>query len=119
LLIPKGNFVTVMDMDEESAAKVLSELPRLARAVKLATGCDGVNILQNNNPAAGMILYVQANNNRVICNGIAGQVVMHAHFHVIPRFEEDNLFKCPKSGSSMIPKDSAIDIIARIQSHLS
>ncbi len=49
----KGDFVTIMDMDADTAGKVLSELPRLARAVQLATGCDGVNILQNNNMAAG------------------------------------------------------------------
>ena len=35
-------------MPADVAANVLRELPRLAKAVKQATGCDGVNIVQNN-----------------------------------------------------------------------
>ena len=44
----------------------------IARAVKKATGCDGVNILQNNGEAAG-------------------QTVFHLHIHVIPRFNDDKV----------------------------
>ena len=84
LLIPKAaGFASVMDMPADVAANVLSELPRLARAVKAATGADGVTILQNNGPAAG-------------------QEVFHAHFHVIPRFSDDQLMQLPKSSSEMI-----------------
>lgn len=54
LLIPKApGYATIMDMPEEMAANVLKELPRLARAVKAATGAEGVNIIQNNGRAAG------------------------------------------------------------------
>ena len=68
----------------QMAGEVLKELPRLACIVKAATGSDGVNIVQNNGEAAG-------------------QVVFHTHFHVIPRFEGDGLFKLGKSGG-MIDK---------------
>ena len=54
LLLPKGEgYATVMDMPADVAANVLSELPRLCRAVKEATGADGINIVQNNGKAAG------------------------------------------------------------------
>eukprot|EP01079_Euglenida_sp_SAG-EU17-18_P001899 gene1899-2969_t len=54
LLVPKAKgYTTLMDMPAEVAASVLQELPRLARAVKLATGAAGVNVLANNGSSAG------------------------------------------------------------------
>ena len=100
LLIPKAHgFRTVMDMDAATAANVLRELPRLARAVQAATNADGVNILQNNEKAAG-------------------QEVFHAHFHVIPRFDGDNVLKCPSSSKAMITKEDADSVLAEIQKHI-
>jgi len=66
LLIPKIHCVTVGDMSAAEASAVLKHLPALARAVQVATGCEGINILQNNGK-------------------VAHQVVMHVHFHIIPR----------------------------------
>ena len=70
LLLPKAPCISVLDMSADVAAHVLSQLPRLARLVQAATGAPGVNILQNS-------------------GAVAGQVVFHCHFHVIPRFEGD------------------------------
>lgn len=66
LLIPREHYSTVDEMPSELAAAVLRYLPTLVKAVRLATGCEGVNVLQNN-------------------GRIAGQIVPHVHFHVIPR----------------------------------
>ena len=66
LLIPAGHFETIDDMPAKAAGAMLAHLPELVRAVKAATGCAGVNVLQNNGPAAR-------------------QEMMHAHFHIIPR----------------------------------
>jgi diadenosine tetraphosphate (Ap4A) HIT family hydrolase len=72
LLVPKATgYASIIDMPEDVAANVLKELPRLARIVKSATGCDGVNIVQNN-------------------HACAGQVVFHVHFHVLPRWGPGN-----------------------------
>ncbi len=70
LLIPKEHYETVDQMSPEAAALLLKHLPALTKAVKAATGCAGVNILQNN-------------------GRVAHQEVMHAHFHIIPRNEGD------------------------------
>ena len=67
LLIPKRRYVELDDVPPEVGAALGSVLPRLVRAVKEATGCDGLNVLQNNGEAAG-------------------QAVMHVHFHLIPRY---------------------------------
>ncbi len=66
LLIPKEHYETLDVMPAEQAAAMLSHLPSLVRAVQAATGCEGINVLQNN-------------------GAIAGQLVPHVHFHVIPR----------------------------------
>ena len=66
LLIPAGHYETVDQMPPEAAGAMLARLPRLVGAIKAATGCAGVNVLQNNGLAAR-------------------QEVMHVHFHIIPR----------------------------------
>jgi diadenosine tetraphosphate (Ap4A) HIT family hydrolase len=82
LLLPKAaGYAELYDMPPEAAAAFLRELPRLCKAVKQATGCDGVNVVQNN-------------------GGAAGQVVFHVHFHVIPRVEGDGLVRLGTHGSS-------------------
>lgn len=57
---PTHTHVTPLSISYQSyrhritqAANVLKELPRLARAVKAATGAEAVNIVQNNGRAAG------------------------------------------------------------------
>ncbi len=102
LLLPKApGYVTFADMPPEVAANVLKELPRLAKAVQAATGADGVNMLANCLPAAG-------------------QVVFHAHFHVIPRKEGDGLVRMGAHGAAakMIEKDDATAICDAIRAAL-
>ena len=66
LLIPKVHAVTIDELSVADAAAMLANLPALAKAVCAVTGCEGLNILQNNGAAAH-------------------QVVRHVHFHLIPR----------------------------------
>ncbi len=66
LLIPKGHWETIDRMPAEAAGAMLRNLPAIAHAVQAATGCAGLNVLQNN-------------------GRVAHQVVQHVHFHLIPR----------------------------------
>lgn len=66
LLISREHYETLDRMPPEVAAAVLKHLPALAAAVQQATGCRGLNILQNN-------------------GRVAHQLVPHVHFHIIPR----------------------------------
>ena len=72
LLIPKAHYDNLMDMPPDKLTAMLQHLPRLAKAVMSAAGVEGVNILQNNGE-------------------VAGQVVQHVHFHIIPRKADDGL----------------------------
>eukprot|EP01147_Barroeca_monosierra_P002929 gene2929-5734_t len=94
LLIPKDNYVTTDEMPEDKAAQYLKEIPRLIRIVKAATGCNDVNVLNNNGP-------------------LSGQVVPHVHFHVIPRKEGDRAVSFGPSGS-MIQKEAAEAILTKM-----
>jgi histidine triad (HIT) family protein len=65
LVLPKAASRNLLDADAEAIAAVAPYLPRLARAVKAATGADGLRLVQYNEAAAG-------------------QTVFHLHFHLIP-----------------------------------
>jgi histidine triad (HIT) family protein len=72
LVIPKERKAQLHLLSDESAAAIGRVLPRLCRAVMRATGATAYNILQNNGSEAH-------------------QVVMHVHFHIIPKLGEDGL----------------------------
>ena len=72
LVIPKEAVPTLDMMSDDSAAAVGRVLPRIARAVQKATGARAYNILQNNGAAAH-------------------QVILHVHFHIIPKFDDGGL----------------------------
>lgn len=68
LVIPKERKAFLHQLSDEAAAAIGRVLPRLARAMMAATGTEAYNVLQNN-------------------GSDAHQVVMHVHFHIIPKVE--------------------------------
>ena len=77
LVIPKNHYRTIVDVPEKELGKVLETAKKIGAAQMKALGAKGFNILQSNEKEAG-------------------QVVFHAHFHVIPRKEGDGLgFRWP------------------------
>mgnify|MGYP003290405019 CR=1 FL=1 len=71
IVLTKGHYANIFELDETIAGKLLPVVKKIASAVKKVTNCDGINILQNNGVAAG-------------------QTVFHVHVHIIPRFDNDN-----------------------------
>lgn len=70
LLVPKAHHATLADLPDDLAALTASLIPRLCRAIRAATGAEGLNLIVNNGRAAG-------------------QTVDHGHWHLIPRFVGD------------------------------
>lgn len=70
LVIPKEPAETMAELSDEGAAALGRILPRLCRAVMAASGTNDYNVLQNN-------------------GGSAHQGVMHVHFHIIPKPNEE------------------------------
>lgn len=77
LVVPKRHCADIFEIAEQDLQQVVAAAKRIAPAVMKATNADGVNVGMNNKPAAG-------------------QVVMHAHVHVIPRFKDDGLKVWPQ-----------------------
>jgi histidine triad (HIT) family protein len=70
LVIPKVHLATLFDLPAALGQDLLHAMQVVGRAVMDATRADGLNVGMNNYVAAG-------------------QLVPHAHFHLIPRIEGD------------------------------
>jgi len=69
LIIPKKHFSNIMDLPALYGNELLDIIKKVGEK-RLKEGNEGFNLVMNNFPAAG-------------------QVVMHAHIHLIPRKKED------------------------------
>lgn len=98
LLLPKRHARNILDMADADAGVLFSKLPLIACAVKEAVSAGGINIGMNNEAPAG-------------------QLVFHAHIHIIPRFENDGLVHWPSSPYANTDEEIAIaeKISARLQ----
>ncbi|MGT2926799.1 HIT family protein [Streptococcus cuniculipharyngis] len=66
LIIPKQHVRNLLDMPDTTASTLFANVPKIARALTKATGAQGINLVNNNEEAAG-------------------QTVFHAHLHLLPR----------------------------------
>ncbi len=71
LVIPKDHFENIYGLPAETAARVMITVQKIAVALKNAVDADGINIVINNESAAG-------------------QIIWHSHTHIIPRFNGDD-----------------------------
>ena len=72
IILPKEHAANVYELSDNIASKIYVLAKKLAVALKEELDCDGVNILQNNEEAAG-------------------QTVFHLHMHIIPRYFGDDI----------------------------
>jgi histidine triad (HIT) family protein len=72
LVVPKAHHATLFDLPPDIGRELLSALKAVGAAVMQATGAAGLNVGMNNFE-------------------VAGQLVHHAHFHLVPRHEGDGL----------------------------
>ena len=70
LVIPKAHFNALMDTPAETLAKLIAVVRKIGMAQVQGLNADGINVAQANGT-------------------LAGQIVPHIHFHVIPRFKHD------------------------------
>jgi histidine triad (HIT) family protein len=68
LIIPKSPSRNLLDADPAALSAVIPLVQKVAKAVKSATGADGIRLVQFNEAPAG-------------------QTVFHLHFHIIPVYE--------------------------------
>lgn len=72
LVVPKKHYVTLLDIPNKIGNEMLEFTKKVAGMLLDSKDGDGFNIAMNN-------------------LSVAGQVVMHAHLHLIPRKEGDGI----------------------------
>ena len=72
LIVPKKHFVTLLDIPNKLGNELLEFTKKIANSLLDEKYGDGFNILMNNLE-------------------VAGQLVKHAHIHIIPRKDDDGL----------------------------
>lgn len=73
LVIPKKHYRTLLDMPHEELKNVAEAVQKIAAATMVSLpGVEGFNVLQSNHE-------------------VAGQVIPHVHFHIIPRQKGDKV----------------------------
>ena len=70
LILPKNHYRNLYDIDDEVASKAILLAKKMITKLTDVLNCDGYNIVQNNEEAAG-------------------QTVFHFHMHIIPRYKDD------------------------------
>lgn len=77
LVITKKHYVNFEDTPEEELGNLIKAVKKIGLAIKDSLGVSGYNVTENNDP-------------------VAGQIIPHIHFHVIPRNENDGLKLWPQ-----------------------
>ena len=96
LVVPKTHTDDFLSTDDQTLSDLIPKIKKIAHVVMQAVGAQGMNISTNHGEAAG-------------------QVVMHLHFHLIPRFSNDELKPWPHQ--ELDPKIRA-EIAERIKRRL-
>lgn len=92
LVMPKKHCANILDCDEATALSVMKTVRKLAIQIKERTSAEGMNILNNNGT-------------------IAGQSVEHLHFHLIPRYSDQDSFQCQFKESQKQNLDEVLQLV--------
>lgn len=77
LVVPKKHSENLLEDNDEDLKECIILIKKLSKAIIKAINAEGINVISNIKPAAG-------------------QVIMHTHFHLIPRFKNDGLKHWPQ-----------------------
>ena len=72
LIVPKKHYETLLDIPDSDLESLVKAAKKVAKALSLSLGNGSFNLIVNNRRTAG-------------------QLVAHAHIHIIPRFKGDRL----------------------------
>lgn len=98
IIVPNKHIENIYDMPDGLLAEIHILAKKVALAMKTGYRCHGVSTRQHNEPAGN-------------------QEVMHYHFQVIPRYNDDNLYINHKKKSD-IPDKERLRLANIIKEHL-
>lgn len=70
LVIPKKHYEDIHSYEERQEENIIYAIKKVCLMMKTNLRCDGINVLQNNGK-------------------LAGQIIGHIHFHIMPRFKKE------------------------------
>ena len=74
IIVPNQHFENLYDLPETYGKEIFGMSKKISLVIKKAYKCEGITILQNNEPAGD-------------------QHAFHYHLHILPRYQKDNLSK--------------------------
>lgn len=95
LVIPKKPWQNIYEIPEEDFGYLMNITREIAKKIKIGLNADGVNIIMNNDSAAG-------------------QVIFHTHIHIIPRYVGDGHMHW--HGARKYNDGEQVEVIAKINS---
>lgn len=72
LIIPKKHYENTLETPDDELCEIIKTTKMLAKKIKQKLNADGINIMNANGKEAQ-------------------QSVMHMHFHIVPRYKDDDL----------------------------
>ncbi len=94
LVVPKKHATSIYD---EVDVNFLTRIPYIAKHIKEKLNAEGINIVNNS-------------------GSVAGQTVNHVHFHLVPRYGENDKFRIDFSdSSSSINKDELMQLKDKLE----
>lgn len=93
LIIPKNHYINIEDIPEDELSALIKTVKKVGKLLKEKFNIEGYNVQENNDP-------------------VAGQIVPHIHFHIIPRNENDGLKLWSQGGYD---EGEAEDIIKQLK----
>lgn len=94
IVMPKKHVRNILEADEETVQKCMAVVHKLAKQIVKNTGAKGCNIINN-------------------CGEVAGQSVDHLHFHIIPRYSEEDALKLTFGKSKEQDLDEVLKTITK------
>lgn len=87
LVMPKKHVENIVEADEDTVVNCAKVVSKLSKQIVKNTSAVGCNVLNN-------------------CGEVAGQTVNHLHFHIIPRYSENDsvVFKFNESEKQDLDK---------------
>ena len=77
LIVPKKHVINMFDVTDEIMCDIAKAINYITKLLKEKLGVEAVNVINNSGEKAG-------------------QTVMHLHYHVIPRYDNDGIVISPK-----------------------
>ncbi len=89
IIVPNQHYENIYDLPDELSYKIQDAAKEIALALKATYKCDGISTAQHNEPAGD-------------------QHAFHYHFHVFPRYKDDNLYGNMLNKRSTTPEERKV-----------